>query len=55
MTDWFPNNFMKVNEDKYHLMIFSPKENNEISIKVDEACVKKEYEENFLEQPSINP
>ena len=48
ITEWFPNNFMKPNEDKCHLMIFGAKGNNEISIKIGEACVKESKEENLL-------
>ena len=32
-TEWFPNNYMKLNEGKCHLMIFGAKEKYEISIK----------------------
>ena len=48
ITEWFPNNFMKLNEDKCHLMIFGAKGNNEISIKIGEACVKESKEEKLL-------
>ena len=48
ITEWFPNNFMKLNEDKCHLMIFGAKGNNKISIKIGEACVKESKEENPL-------
>ena len=43
ITEWFRNNFMKLNEDKCHLMSFGAKGNNEISIRIGEACVKKKY------------
>ena len=36
----FPNNRMKLNEDKCHLMIFGGK-NNEVSVKIGEASVKE--------------
>ena len=48
ITEWFPNNFMKLNEDKCHLMIFGAKGNNEISIKIGETRVKESTEENLL-------
>ena len=48
IIEWLPNNFMKLNEDKCHLMIFGAKGNNEISIKIGEACVKESKEENLL-------
>ena len=48
ITEWFPNNFMKLNEDKCHLMSFGAKGNNEISIRIGEACVKESTEENLL-------
>ena len=39
---------MKLNEDKCHLMIFGEKGNDEISIKIGEACIKENREENLL-------
>ena len=48
ITEWFPNNFMKLNEDKCHLMIFGAKGSNEISITIGETCVKESTEENLL-------
>ena len=41
ITEWFPNNCMKLNEDKCHLMIFGTKGSNETTIKIGEAYVKK--------------
>ena len=51
ISEWFPNNRMKLNEGKYHLMIFGEK-SNEVSIKIGEASVKKKqrgeaYRDNF--------
>ena len=48
ITEWFPNNFTKLNEDKCHLMIFGAKGSNEISITIGETCVKESTEENLL-------
>ena len=48
LTEWFPNNFIKLNEDKCHLMIFSAKGGNEISLRIGEALVKESTEENLL-------
>ena len=48
ITKWFPNNFMTLNEDKCHLMIFGAKGNNEISTTMGEARVKEITEENLL-------
>ena len=33
VSEWFPNNRMKLNEDKCHLMIFGEK-SNEVSVKI---------------------
>ena len=41
VTEWFPNNFMKLTEDKCHSMIFGAKGNNEISVTIGEARVKE--------------
>ena len=48
IPEWFPNNYMKLNEDKCHLMIFGAKGSNETTIKIGEACVKESTEENLL-------
>ena len=47
-TEWFSNNFMKVNEDKYHMMIFDAKGCNEITGKIGEALVKESTERHLL-------
>ena len=44
ISEWFPNNRMKLNEDKCHLMIFGGK-SNEVSVKIGEASVKESKEE----------
>ena len=48
ITEWFPNNYMKLNEEKCHLMIFGAKGSNETTIKIGETCVKESAEENLL-------
>ena len=48
ITEWFPNNFMKLNEDKCHFTTFGAKGNNETSITVGEDRVKERTEENLL-------
>ena len=48
ITEWFPNNCMKLNEDKCHLIIFGAKGSNETTIKIGEVCVKESTEENLL-------
>ena len=47
ISEWFPNNRMKLNEDKCHLMIFCGK-SNEVSAKIGEASVKESKEEKLL-------
>ena len=47
ISEWFPNNRMKLNEDKCHLMIFGGK-SNEVSVKIGEASVKESKEEKPL-------
>jgi len=48
ITEWFPNSFMKLNEDNRHLMIFGAKRDTEITIKIGEARVKESKEQNLL-------
>ena len=47
ISEWFPNNRMKLNEDKCNLMIFGGK-SNEVSVKIGEASVKESKEEKLL-------
>ena len=47
LSEWFPNNHMKLNEDKCHLMTFGGK-SNEVSVKIGEANVKESKEEKLL-------
>ena len=48
ITEWFPNNSMKLNEDKCHLIVFGARGGNETTIKIGDACVKESSEENLL-------
>ena len=43
ISEWFPNNRMKLNEDKRHLIIFGGK-SDEVSVKVGEANVNESKE-----------
>ena len=47
ISEWFPNNRMKSNEDKCHLMIFGGK-SRKVSVKIGEANVKESKEEKLL-------
>ena len=47
ISEWFPNNRMKLNEDKCHLMVFGGK-SNEVSVKIGETGVKESKEEKLL-------
>ena len=47
ITEQFSNNFMKLNEDKCHLMI-GAKRDTEITIKIGEACIKESKEQRLL-------
>ena len=47
ISEWFPNNRMKLNEDKCHLMIFGGK-SNEVFIKIGEASVKESKDDKLL-------
>ena len=48
LTKWFPNNFMKLNEDKCHLMFFGMRGGNEITIKIGQTPVKESAEEKLF-------
>ena len=48
ITEWFPNNFMKLNEDKCHFVILSTKRDTEIAIKIEEAPIKDSKEQILL-------
>ena len=47
ISEWFPNNPMKLNKDKCHLIIFGGK-SNEVSVKIGEANAKESKEEKLL-------
>ena len=47
ITEWFPNNGMKLNEDKCHLLILGAKGSNK-TIKIREVCVKESGEEHIF-------
>ena len=47
IAKWFPNNDMKLNEDKCHLMVFGDKSNN-VSIKIGSTKTNESTEEKLL-------
>ena len=47
IAEWFPNNCMKLNEDKCHLMIFGDK-SNDISLNIGSVRIKESNEEKLL-------
>ena len=47
LSKWFPENFMKFNEEKCHLLTFGTSQ-DDIKIKVGEAIVKESSEEKLL-------
>ena len=47
LSEWFPNNCMKINEDHYHLMSFGGK-SDKVSIKIGEANVNEHIKEMLL-------
>ena len=47
IAEWFPNNCMKLNEDKSHLMIFGDK-SNDISLNIGSVRIKDSKEEKLL-------
>jgi len=47
LSEWFPNNRMKLNKDNCHLMIFGGK-SDEVSVKIGEANMKESKEEKLL-------
>ena len=48
ITEWFPNNLMKLNEKKCHLIVFGARGGNDITIKIGEAYVKESMRESLL-------
>ena len=47
IAEWFPNNCMKLNEDKCHLMVFGDK-SNDVSVNVGRITIKESTEEKLL-------
>ena len=45
---WFENNYVKMNEDKSHLLVFGNKD-NEVTANISGSLIKESDEENFLE------
>ena len=48
VTEWFPNNFVKLNESKCNLMIFVAKRDTEITFKIGEAYIKESRMQTLL-------
>ena len=48
IAEWFPDNYMKLNEGKCHLMVFGDK-SNEVSLNIGRITIKESTEENCLE------
>ena len=47
IASWFPNNCMKLNDDKCHLMVFGDK-SNEICLNIGRVTIKESMEEKLL-------
>ena len=47
LSEWFQNNYMRLNGEKCHLMIFGEKSNN-LSIKIGNTTIKESTEEKLL-------
>ena len=47
IIEWFGNNYMKLNEDKCHFMIFGERTNQDVSITIGNCTVDNSQEENF--------
>ena len=47
ISEWFRNNYMKLNDDKCHLMIFGEK-SNDLSIKIGSTTITESREEKLL-------
>ena len=46
LSKWFPENFLKLNEGKYHLLAFGTIQSS-IKIKIGEAIVEESSEESY--------
>ena len=47
IAEWFPNNFMKLNGDKCHLMVFGDK-SNDVTLSIGSMTIKESTEEKLL-------
>ena len=47
IAEWFPNNFMKLNGDKCHLMVFGDK-SNDVTLNTGSITIKESTEEKLL-------
>ena len=47
IAEWFPNNCMKLNEDKCHLIVFGDK-SNDVSVNIGRITIKESTEEKLL-------
>ena len=47
IAEWFPNNFMKLNGDKCHLMAFGDK-SNDVTLNIGSITIKESTEEKLL-------
>ena len=47
IAEWFPNNFMKLNGDKCHLMVFGDK-SNDVTLNIGSITIKESTEEKLL-------
>ena len=47
IAEWFPNNFMKLNGDKCHLMVFGDK-SDDVTLNIGSITIKERTEEKLL-------
>ena len=48
IAEWFPNNFMKLNGDKCHLMVFGDK-SNDVALNIGSVTIKRAQKKSCLE------
>ena len=48
IIEWFGNNYMKLNDDKCHFMIFGERTNQEVSINIGSCAVTNSKEKKLL-------
>ena len=48
ITEWFPNNFMTLNEGRCQLMLFGAQQDTEITIEMGEACIMESKKQSPL-------